>query len=621
MEDRVRYVNPEAPVPPETAYQGSYHEGCMPATLNLARRARLAINGMTEPTDPEADYRVYWKVAFRFNPPVMYHDISDTGITLKFMESVPRMRLMSGSKQGLQVEQRWKEALVRMIGPDGLVATPLEGLPYLRANRGKVGPFAGEQVIDVQVNGLALGVAATCAILDSREFWEPIGCEIVKGLCRLAVSEGDVAYLPKWWYEPGERADPWLSRPRGAAANTVMWPARRLVDFYRVTGYEPALDLAGQFCRYMIREAEYFGPSFEFLRDDLDPQGARYGVNHFHHHAMAILTILEYALASDDQEALDFVLGAFPVAKTYGDCLTGFFPESVLPERQTCELCEVGDMVRIAVRLAGAGLGDHYWDDADRWVRNHLAEGQFLRYDWIYRLHFGDPQSDIDVDGNWPMTTERVGERNLGAFGGWLSPNDWIEFALTRWDPKSPKLQRLGHIQGIMHCCTANATRALYDVWRNITHAKNSRVKVNLLLNYSDEEVDIDSHIPYVGKVEIRTKRYCDLAVRIPAWVDLEQVECKVNGTQRRVIYADRYVQIGHVPASHVVSLAFPMAEQTDRVTIGHRWYSLVRKGHDVVSIDPPGRLCPLYQRDHYRDHVTLWRKATRYVASQELTW
>ena len=167
------YAQPEIPPLPERRPRGRTYTDSVPATLDLADRARLAVNGMTEPTDAEADYRVYWKVSFRANPPVMYHDISDTGITLKFLEAVPRMRIMSGSEQGLHVEQRWKEVLLHMITPDGTVATPLSGLPYLRA--GRSGLFAGDQIIDQQVNGIALGAVAMLAVLEDRPFWEPIG--------------------------------------------------------------------------------------------------------------------------------------------------------------------------------------------------------------------------------------------------------------------------------------------------------------------------------------------------------------------------------------------------------------------------------------------------------------
>ena len=170
-----------------------------------------------------------------------------------------------------------------------------------------------------------------------------------------------------------------------------------------------------------------------------------------------------------------------------------------------------------------------------------------------------------------------------------------------------------------MHCCTANAARGLYEVWRNVVHSRGNQVKVNLLLNHANEAVDVSSHIPYVGQVDLHVKRDCTLSVRMPAWVTLSQVACKVGETPRSVSYDGRYADVGEVHAGDDVSFAFPIAERTDLVTIAHQWYHLVHKGHDVVCIDPPGKLCPLYQRDHYRDNVTLWKKDTRYVDQQTL--
>ena len=49
--------------------------------------------------------------------------------------------------------------------------------------------------------------------------------------------------------------------------------------------------------------------------------------------------------------------------------------------------------------------------------------------------------------------------------------------------------------------------------------------------------------------------------------------------------------------------------------------YTLIRKGNDVVFIDPPGKYCPLYQRDHYRDNTTRWKNAERFVSGETITW
>ena len=151
----IQYIHPDAPLPPQSRRRGIRTEALTPASLDLAERARLAVNGMVEPTDAEADYRVYWKASFRFNPPVMYHDGSDTGITLKFLEAMPRMRIMSGSEQGLHVEERWREVLLRMIGHDGQVASPVVGPGLTRPVI--PGGLEGNQMIDQQVNGICAG--------------------------------------------------------------------------------------------------------------------------------------------------------------------------------------------------------------------------------------------------------------------------------------------------------------------------------------------------------------------------------------------------------------------------------------------------------------------------------
>lgn len=49
--------------------------------------------------------------------------------------------------------------------------------------------------------------------------------------------------------------------------------------------------------------------------------------------------------------------------------------------------------------------------------------------------------------------------------------------------------------------------------------------------------------------------------------------------------------------------------------------YTLIRRGNEVVLIQPQGTNCPLYQRDHYRDGTTLWRQVERFVPEQQIKW
>ena len=49
--------------------------------------------------------------------------------------------------------------------------------------------------------------------------------------------------------------------------------------------------------------------------------------------------------------------------------------------------------------------------------------------------------------------------------------------------------------------------------------------------------------------------------------------------------------------------------------------YTIIRRGNEVVWIDPPGTNRPLYQRGHYRQGHTLWMKVKRFIPAPEILW
>ncbi|MBI4026585.1 MAG: hypothetical protein HY360_16480 [Verrucomicrobia bacterium] len=78
---------------------------------------------------------------------------------------------------------------------------------------------------------------------------------------------------------------------------------------------------------------------------------------------------------------------------------------------------------------------------------------------------------------------------------------------------------------------------------------------------------------------------------------------------------------MGKVRKGDEVVLEFPITERTDVVNIEKQRFTLVRRGNDVVHIDPPGKWFPLYQRSHYRSGQTLWKEVTRFVPDQPIPW
>jgi hypothetical protein len=269
----------------------------------------------------------------------------------------------------------------------------------------------------------------------------------------------------------------------------------------------------------------------------------------------------------------------------------------------TCETCEVADMIGLAHKLTLAGAGE-YWEDADRWVRNQFVENQLTSVDWVKGLQadsFDQHWSQLQEKPVQPSETTEV-KRAIGSFAGYALPNDW-----------GP---------GSMHmCCTGNAARTLYWIWDCILTHKEGQVKVNLLLNRASRWVDANSLLPYQGKVVLKIKKAQGVAVRIPEWTDRSQVTTRVNGADRQLVWAGDYVQLGGLRVGDTVTVEFPMREKTVFRVIDRTPYKLTLKGNTVVDIDPKGKINPIYRRDHYKQNQAPRKKVTRFVSGETLLW
>ena len=604
-------MNPEIPHVELPAYSGQRYEVMAPDTLDLQEMAALAINGMTEPTDPEADYEVYWRTAFNAGPePIMWHTESDH-VQWKFLEALPLLRTVSGSSQNHHVEQRWLEIVRQMEGPDGLLYMTKIGRPWCAFGHcGK--PPPGDHYCYPLFEGRLLNVMTIYLLLTEESQWKNSGKGIVDGLRQLAVLNGNKARFAWHEYGTGGRYDA-PEDPADAIANQASWTSwviQGLANYARYTGYEPALDLAGRLARWVIEDSHHFGPDGRFLQEY--PGNPR---AHFHAHTEVLLSLLDYGIISGDQDAVDFAHRGFRYGMTQGECVLGYFPEWLnFPSTAPSEICEVAEMIALAVKLSKHGIGD-YWDMAERWVRNLFCEAQVKRayQEKLYWLAKRIPSTEVAPMEIPPYhSTERVVERNIGAFVSTLGANDLLPGGFFYMG---------SYLDGIAHCCTANAARAIYYVWEDVITHDTGNLRVNLLLNRASQWADIDSHLPYAGQVDVKVKKAADLSVRMPEWVKEEQATCTVNGEARRVIWDGRYARAGNVKEKDVVTLSFPISERCEHISIEKRSYRILLRGNTCVAIDPPGANVPLFQRDHYRSDTTRWRKVTRFVGKNEIEW
>ena len=611
----IQYIREEVPAVEIPPIKGKYYEALVPDTFDLAERARLAVHGMTECTDPDADYEIYGWGGF----PTMRHDYHDyNGGQAKWMQNLPLLRTVSGSTYNMHVDHGMMGTMFHMLGEDGLYWIPMIGSPWTSH-----WPWVQEgakQVYDIWPTGRAL-MALTEYHMRAPENQAYRKCieTMIDGLIKISIDKGDYCYIRRHFYDgqPQEEERLWVVEDGKLALGPVALPTGITVvtthstllsgicRYYESTKYPPAKQLADKLANYLL------GPA-KIMRED----GTWEELTHFHGMLFALMSLLDYGLVMDRPDIIQQVAKGYDYARNVGHIPSGWMPEYSPITHAGSEPCGIGDMVVLASRLSHLGLGD-YWEDVERISRNLLAEAQITG-------SAGVGENSREVLRNLPpdtpnVTSDRVEERMIGTFRGMVSING----------------QASG---GFSHCCTGNAGRSLYFAWRHAVDAKDGVLKVNLLLNRASKWLDIDSYLPFEGKVEIRNKTAKQISVRIPRWVDEKAVTSQINGSAAKPFWAGRYLVFPNLKPKDAITLSFPVTETTETYTLkwkqedfwkectnpGPNWkplenptkYTLRLRGNTVVDISPrdPGPGFPLYLRDELKKDKAPMKKVVRHI-------
>lgn len=211
-----------------------------------------------------------------------------------------------------------------------------------------------------------------------------------------------------------------------------------------------------------------------------------------------------------------------------------------------------------------------------------------------------DPTEDNDTVPYW-MSLDI--ERAIGCFSGWAFPNDWGAMS--------------------MHgCCTGNASRTIYWIRDSILTREDDLVRVNLLMNRASTWLDVNSYLPYEGRIVLQIKAAKKVAVRIPPWTDSEEVTCTVGGRQCGYAWSGNYIVVDGLAKGDTVEIRFPMTTETVfKIIAADTIYKLTGKGYTVVDIEPKGRICPLYCRDAYKADATPVKKVSRVISGKTIIW
>jgi len=605
-------------------YPGTTYEAVVPDTLDLAERAELALHGIAGTSDANDDFLMWFEVFWCNRPPYLKHSGCDVECAPKFLDCMTLLRNACGSNKYLEIEQGLLKAVMSFVSPE-------DGLYYAKYNPKRpwhLDAYADKgyktQPQDYAIPGTtgilltALAVRNAAGITPCADLVE----KIARGLARETIKKQDPATGKTYAYYPegGKTGHP-FTRPRSGWLNTdeprseheggegsvvayFGYPLRGLAMWASQSGDEQVLESAAQIARF-ISKPKFWGHPADPPRVAGSEQG--HVDSHFHARAIALRGLLEYGLVAGDSRACDLVRSSYEQMRTYGIHEIGFMP-TWPADRPSMEGCMLGDLIAMTVKMSDAGLGD-YWEDADRIIRNHLAEGQYTRRDLLEQIAAQQPQTQPTGHPR-QVCTDSVLDRMLGIYASYLMPDHSL-------------------VARTMQCCTAYATRGLYYAWEAITRCQGDQAQVNLLLNRAAPWLDIDSHLPHEGRVVIRNKTARRIAVRIPPWFNQRQFRCTVNAQERRLAMTGRYQAFDELKPGDVIELRFAVPETTlsrtaHAKTKNEAVYTITMRGKTATKIAPrhgaPG-VYPMYDRDYMLKPAAPMKTVRRWVPDAVARW
>ena len=584
-------------------FSGSHYETLSPDTIDLANSMELSINGMVRsfsgpPENPFPPLRFVSNTRIDINA-FPHQVLGSRELHGQTMLGVLLARMATGNTQGLWVDTDWRTAWLEwqkagtlLAGPEG--GRQLEWMAFNMSRENEPDKSRWNALINEAVADLA------DAAIDYKEgsfigLSSTIPVDGYEGLSAAILAKPDLKAR-----KAAIEADIENKRPTGFDATYDAWTVEGLCAVYRETGNKDALKLAGRLVRYLKDYAEVIGADGKFLAVVPGSSDAL----SFHHSFQVALACAEYAATSHNSAGFDFVKTAYEHALSISSTETGYTPVFSYGSRPTgeiddnnIELCSGSDLAQMAYWLTIGGVGD-YWEDVERFVRNQISAAQLADTRWAYDLPV-NKGSVVYPNSRVETAVASV----IGLFGQFAAPND------------------LYNQDKALVCCTGNTVRTLYYIWKNsigfIPGLEGGALHVNILMNRATQWADVNSYIPYRGKVEIRVKADCSrVFVRAPEWVPTRSrnITCKINKKLVPLKWQGRYIDIGEVKKGQIVDIMFPIVIRNIDTQINGKLYTLTVKGNTVLSIDPPGKVIPIYERDKYLSDQTVLMRTGRYL-------
>lgn len=510
-----------------------------PTTFNLEQYAANSRHYFESLVD--ADGLPYFNV-FWTSPAEAAHDWPDFGdVMSRQWQGAVMMRRMTG--QEAATEQRWARKTLGMIDPhDGQLHRP--AMSYCTAA--------------VEDAALPLYALATAALDSGEPQLKAAAVNMAEGYLRRLREE----QIPDSIFG-------------GFGIKSLMVTARLL-------GSEAALEAAHWVVNRSIKHSPTFPPNNVF-----GPNG------HMHGNLRAMVGAADYALATGDPELYSRMDAVYRFVKSTGTRF-GYLPEAVNQRTSAmigCETCALMDFAGIGVTLANHGHPE-YWGDMERLARNHYVESQVTDGAW---LEAGNTSGAARADTE-QFSWREIGQRIVGAWAGWSSPNHILAYRETlnaHWGGAELR----DKVRALQNCCGGSGVHGLFILWKNAARFEDGVLSVNLHLDKRLPQAEIRGEQPYRGRLRIAMQADANVQVRIPEFTRADAMLAAVTGgpsagAERPAARASgNYLELGQFQAGDQIQVDYPLPIYSEDITVGnpgyHQWpYRVTWKGDTVISVE-----------------------------------
>lgn len=534
--------------------------------FNAIEHVEASLNYLTKMTDAKLDYLPYSLVSLSGGPAFAEHNRVDDAILVPaWYEGISSAREILNTHDGAAVELALYDKLIKE-GWDNKTGLRF---PIQR-------PWSPELTYcTITEQAYVLSALVRAITIDSKDTAALKRAKgLIDGLSKLVTKHKTRAM----WFGQIEYSEPCLSFASdvyvlnegfsneiqtgwgdGVLRNaTIITP---LIDFYDLTGYEPALNLAvglachlTSFSHYLNFKMEFYGHvnSALWISSGLVKLGRILGNDRFIARGKAIYDYVRHYCS------------AF-----------GWIPEFMhwqLLADERCDTSCIKNMMRTAQELVLSGFPE-YWDDIHRFWRNHLANSQLTYTNFI--------KEDSSLEDSEQRTFKNMRERVKGAGFGATMPN-------------TVETNRFNTISGI---ASADIPIAILMAWKSTIESNKNMVLINFPVNIENDDIKVEVGYPNAGYIRVKLKKDCRVVIRVYPWMPSPH-EGTMNGRPAGLERRDDLIAFNPSTKGTVVELRHELKTRRIMENAGGISYYGLWRGPEMVDILPHASYgYRLYQR------------------------